>query len=301
MDWSAYADTWPHADTSRFVQARPHRWHVQIMGQEHAPRVLLLHGTGGASHSWRDVAPRLARTYRVVVPDLPGHGFTRLGALQRSSLDLMAQDLAALMEKLDVVPDALIGHSAGGALALRMAQLAQTPPAAVVGVNAALENFEGAAGWLFPMMAKALALNPLVAPTFARMARPTNVERLIGGTGSNIDALGLALYRACISDARHVDGALTMMAQWRLTALEAALERTHMSTLLIAGAEDRAVPPRISSRAAARLPNATLEVLPGLGHLAHEEAPERVTARISDHLRQSLGTRQPNGTAEAPG
>jgi len=288
MDWSDYAETWPNAQASRFVRARPHRWHVQVMGPEGAPCVLLLHGTGGASHSWRDIAPALAASYRVIVPDLPGHGFTRLGALQRSSLDLMAADLATLAAQLDATPDAIVGHSAGGALALRMAQLAETPPRAVVGLNAALENFEGAAGWLFPMMAKALALNPFVAPTFARMARPAGIERLISGTGSRIDALGLALYRACISDARHVEGALTMMAQWRLTALEAALPRTAVPTLLLAGANDRAVPPETSRRAAARLPDATAEVLPRLGHLAHEEAPDEIARRLLAFLSRHL-------------
>ncbi|MEM0936407.1 MAG: alpha/beta fold hydrolase BchO [Pseudomonadota bacterium] len=288
MDWASYADIWPHAATSRFVQARPHRWHVQLMGPEDAPVLLLLHGTGGATHSWRDVAPRLAERFRVVVPDLPGHGFTRLGAMQRSSPDLMAQDLAALLGKLGTPPDAIVGHSAGGALALRLAQRGDARPRALVGLNAALESFAGAAGWLFPIMAKALALNPFVAPTFARMARPTGVERLIGGTGSRIDPLGLALYRACISDARHVDGALTMMAQWRLSALERALPRLELPTLLLAGTDDRAVPPSTSKRAAARLPEGRVELLPGLGHLAHEEAPEEITTRILVFLDRML-------------
>jgi magnesium chelatase accessory protein len=288
MDWASYADTWPHSGHSIFVQARPHRWHLQEMGPEEAPVVLLLHGTGGASHSWRDVAPILAERYRVLVPDLPGHGFTRLGALQRSSLELMTQDLTNLMDKRGARPAAIVGHSAGGALALRMAQKADAPPRAVVGINAALESFEGAAGWLFPMMAKALALNPFVAPTVARMARPGSVERLIEGTGSRLDALGLALYRACISDARHVDGALTMMAQWRLQGLVDALPRTDLPVLLLAADRDRAVPPATAERAAARLPRGEADVLPGLGHLAHEEAPQAVTTRIAAFLARHL-------------
>ena len=50
------------------------RWHVQMMGT--GPQVLLLHGAGAATHSWRDVAPLLARDFTVIAPDLPGHGFT---------------------------------------------------------------------------------------------------------------------------------------------------------------------------------------------------------------------------------
>ena len=295
MDWASYADTWPHAGHSTFVQARPHRWHLQEMGPEEAPVVLLLHGTGGASHSWRDVAPILAARYRVLVPDLPGHGFTRLGALQRSSLELMTQDLTNLMDKRGLRPAAIVGHSAGGALALRMAQKAEAPPRAVVGINAALESFEGAAGWLFPMMAKALALNPFVAPAVARMVRPASVERLIEGTGSRLDAVGLALYRACICDARHVDGALTMMAQWRLQGMVDAIPRTDLPVLLLAADRDRAVPSETAARIAARLPQGEVEMLPGLGHLAHEEAPEAVTKRITAFLDRTLGTADETG------
>lgn len=288
MDWTRYADTWPNSEHSAFVQARPHRWHLQTMGPEDAPTVLLLHGAGGATHSWRDTAPLLATRWRVIAPDLPGHGFTRLGALQRSGLDLMAADLHALLERQGERPAAIVGHSAGGALALRMAQTSRTPLAAAVGLNAALDNFDGAAGILFPMMAKALALNPLVAPTMARLAQPGTVQRLIAGTGSRIDDLGLALYRACISDARHVDGTLTMMSQWRLDRLRAALPQTDVPTLLLAGEEDRAVSPATSERAARRLPQGEAEVLPGLGHLAHEEAPEEVAERIDAFLARHL-------------
>lgn len=288
MDWATYAETWPNGTASRFVQARPHRWHVQVMGPDDAPAVLLLHGTGGATHSWRDFAPLLADQFRVIAPDLPGHGFTRLGALQRSSLDLMSEDVLALLDKLGERPVAIVGHSAGAALALRMAQLHPTPPRAVVGLNAALDNFEGPAGWLFPMMAKALAVNPFVAPTVARVASETSVRSLIEGTGSQLDALGLALYRACISDPRHVDGAITMMSQWRLDALRAGLPQTAVRTLLIAGEADRAVPPETSVRAAARLPEGISEILPGLGHLAHEEEPKAVAGRVLDFLSAQI-------------
>ena len=48
----------------------PHRWHVQVLGE--GPTVLLLHGAGGATHSWRGLAPLLATDHRVVMLDLPG-------------------------------------------------------------------------------------------------------------------------------------------------------------------------------------------------------------------------------------
>jgi magnesium chelatase accessory protein len=284
MDWAAHAGHWPNAAASRFVAARPHRWHVQVMGPEAAPVLLLLHGAGGATHSWRDLAPLLARRYHVIAPDLPGHGFTKLGALQRSGLDPMARDLATLLGRLGAHPAAIAGHSAGGALALRLAEILTPPPGAVIGLNPALDTFKGVAGWLFPMMARALALNPFVAPTVSRMTTPASVRRLIEGTGSRIDPLGLALYRACVSDSRHVDGALTMMAQWRPEILRDRLRRIEVPTLFIVGTQDRAVPPETAEQAATEMPRARVETLPGLGHLAHEEEPGTVAARIEAFL-----------------
>lgn len=71
-----------------------------------------------------------------------------------------------------------------------------------------------------------------------------------------------------------------MIAQWRLDGLVASLPEITLPVLLIAAENDRAVPPEVSEEAAARLPNARLLRLPGLGHLAHEEAPERIAAEI---------------------
>ena len=286
MDWAAQQARWPGAHASRFVQSRPHRWHVQDFGDPAAPPLLLLHGAGGATHSWRGIAPLLAQERRVIAPDLPGHGFTKLGAMQRSSLDLMAQDLAALMARIGVSPVALVGHSAGGALALQMAR--QGHGRAVVGLNPALDSFRGVAGWLFPVMAKALALNPFVAPGFAAMASSRSVRSLVAGTGSTLDEDGLALYRACISDRAHVEGTLTMMAQWRLDGLRAALAGLDLPVLFLTGAEDRAVSPDTGARAASEMPRATHRTMPGLGHLAHEEAPDAVAAEIAGFLSDTL-------------
>src|SRR4051794_41984944 len=65
---------WPNRASSRLVTAGGLRWHVQVAGS--GPVLLLVHGTGAATHSWRDLLPLLARHFTVVAPDLPGHGFT---------------------------------------------------------------------------------------------------------------------------------------------------------------------------------------------------------------------------------
>ncbi len=288
MKWGAQALIWPNRQASRFVDCRPHRWHVQEMGPEgpaEAPLVLLLHGAGGATHSWREVMPRLAGQVRVVGLDLPGQGFTAMGTRSRSGLVHTAEDIAALCRAEGWRPDALVGHSAGAALALQLSRVLEPAPRAIVGINAALEPFPGPAQWAFPLMARMLSANPLTAALFASgIASQGSVAALIRSTGSTIDAEGLALYRAVISDRAHVDGALNMMAQWDLAPLAAALPEIEADVLLLAGERDRAVPPAASARAAKALPHARVEQLPGLGHLAHEEAPQAVAALILAHM-----------------
>ncbi len=283
MDWEG----WPNARHSRFVDIRPHRWHLQEMGA--GPTVLLLHGAGAGTMSFRDLMPLLAADFRVAAVDLPGHGLTRMGTRQRQGLDPMTDDLARLLAAERIAPDLIVGHSAGAAIALRLAGRLTPPPRGVVGINAALGDFKGVAGWLFPAMAKLLALNPLTAHAFARLSSSeASVRSLLRGTGSTPDAETVALYRRLVADPAHVDGALTMMAQWRLDGLRRQLPSLAVPVLLLVGDRDRAVPPATSTDAARMMPDARVVHLAGLGHIAHEEAPETVAAQVRDFARAVL-------------
>jgi magnesium chelatase accessory protein len=264
----------------------PHRWHMQETGQ--GDTLLLLHGAGGSTHSYRSLMPLLARRHRVVAIDLPGQGFTQLGARHRSGLQSMSEDIALLCKQEALSPVAIIGHSAGGAVALELSQRLVSPRGqmpAVVGINAALGTFEGFAGVLFPVFAKLLAALPFSARMFsATSASPERIQALIGSTGSNLDAEGLDLYRRLVADRDHVDGTLLMMAQWDLTPLLETLHTIHTPCLLIAGDRDGTVPPSVSEAAARRLPEATVKHIEA-GHLAQEEDPEMIAGIIEEFLR----------------
>ncbi|SLN32974.1 alpha/beta fold hydrolase BchO [Pseudooctadecabacter jejudonensis] len=279
MKWPEDATGWPMADHSRKVLCRPHRWHVQEAGT--GDTLLLIHGAGGATQSWRGIFPILRETHHVVAVDLPGQGFSENGARARCGLAHMAEDLAALIQQEGWTPNALIGHSAGAAIALQMARSA---PCHVIGINAALSNFKGVAGWLFPMMAKALALNPISAALFAKTTTPAGVRNLIAGTGSKLNAEGEGLYLRLAQDSGHVDATLSMMAQWSLDGLTAALPDIQSRVDLIIANGDKAVPPSSSRNAAHRLADAHLHEVTSLGHLAHEEDPKQIADVIYDVL-----------------
>lgn len=279
LDWNVEGRDWPNRDASRFVAAGGLRWHVQVMGQ--GPVALLAHGTGAATHSWRDLAPLLARRFTVVAPDLPGHGFTATPPRRRLSLPGMAHDLAALCAKLDVKPDIAIGHSAGAAIITRMALDRVIAPKLIVSLNGAYLPFGGLAAQLFSPLAKAMTFNPLVPRLFAWRGRdPAAAHRLLKGTGSTIDARGEALYSRLVGNSGHVAAALQMMANWDLHPLVRDLPRLKAELLLIAGSHDSAIPPDVARRVRELVPAARIELMAGVGHLAHEERPEAVVALI---------------------
>ena len=287
MNISRMPKDWPYRSAARRVKAVPHVWCVLDVGT--GPMVLLLHGAGGSGHSFRNLIPLLAPHYRVIVPDLPGQGFSRAGRRGRLGLDEMAADLCALCRAEGVVPAAIIGHSAGGAIALRMAEIMDPAPF-VIGINAALGEFEGAAGVLFPLMARVLSLLPLIPTVVSRLwGTAARVDGLLSSTGSKIEPAGRAQYLALVQDSGHIEGTLGMMAQWQLQGLVARMPAMTTPILLIATKGDRAVPPRISQGAAAKMRQAEVVVLPELGHLVHEEAPTDVAAVILPWLARKIG------------
>ncbi|MFC6388854.1 alpha/beta fold hydrolase BchO [Methylorubrum zatmanii] len=279
-DWERDGHDWPHRAASRFVEAAGLRWHLQEFGAPTAPGLLLLHGTGAATHSWRGLAPLLAQRFRVMAPDLPGHGFTDPLPARRLSLPGMAEAVGGLIDHLGLSPRLAVGHSAGAAILARMCLDRRIAPDLLVAINGALTPFPGIANILFPSIARVLFLNPITPKVFAWSADRAAVRRLIDGTGSRLDPQGLDLYRRLFTRPGHVSGALGMMANWDLPALSRDLPGLTTRTLLIVGGDDKAIKPEDAFTLRERLPNARVELLRGLGHLAHEEAPERVAGLI---------------------
>ncbi len=277
--WELEGRDWPNRAFSRFVSAGGLRWHVQRMGQ--GPVLLLIHGTGAATHSWRDLATLLASHFTLVAPDLPGHGFTQTPSARGLSLPGMARSLEALLEELETPPDLVLGHSAGAAILARMCLDAAIAPRALISINGALLPLRGLAGHWFSPAAKLLAANPLIPRLFSWQAQsPRAVERLVDSTGSRLDPRGVELYRRLISTPGHVSATIGMMANWDLELMARELPRLQIPLVLVAAEGDLTVRPAEAERVRGLLPDAETILLAGLGHLAHEERPSLVASLV---------------------
>ncbi len=286
--WQRDGRDWPNREASRFVRAAGLQWHVQVMGS--GPVLLLAHGTGAATHSWRALAPLLARHFTVVAPDLPGHGFTEAPATARLSLPGMAKSLHGLVQALNVRPALAAGHSAGAAVLARMTLDGQIAPQGLVSLNGAFVPLEGVPGQIFSPLARLLVGLPLLPQLFAWRAKDDGtVQQILEGTGSRIDAQGVALYGRVIRNPAHAAAALGMMARWDLHPLMRDLPRLKVPLLLVVGSNDRAVPPAQADRVLGLVSGASLAAMPGLGHLAHEERSEDTAALMLEFARSVAG------------
>jgi len=231
---------WPQRQHSRAINAGGWRWHVQVAGR--GPVLVLLHGTGASAHSWAELLPALAAQYTVVVPDLPGHGYTRGERGPAAPADLTLPRIVTALRALLIAlhlppPQAVAGHSAGAALALRWAldlgrerglhpdghpdgqpdRDKTTPPGMaaplVLGFAPSLVAPPALyTQWVAPWMTP-LSTAGWVAGLTARWAGPSGlVDRLLDSTGSSLSTAQRMPYRRLFADAGHVRGSVGFMA-----------------------------------------------------------------------------------------
>jgi magnesium chelatase accessory protein len=289
LDWDTDGMEWPHRSSSSFVRAGGVTWHVQQMGS--GPSIVLIHGTASSLHTWAAVAPIMAGTLSLTMFDLPGHGFTDPVPSDRMTLDAIAARVAELIDYLAIEPEIIVGHSAGASIAAQLVCDGQIiPPRGIISINGALLPFSGAAAWLYPAAARLLSATGIPARLFSRRAAEVGtIERVIGSTGSRLSPPGMSFYRRLFRSEAHVQAALDMMSRWELTRLVDRLSRVELPVHLIACSEDLAVPADQAFRLREMLPYSKVHYLRGCGHLAHEEAPERLAEFVMGLCCDMLG------------
>lgn len=274
---------WPNRQYSQFISVDGVQWHVQTRGE--GPALLMIHGTGASSHSWAALADILADRFTLVMPDLPGQGFSSALPPEEVCIEGFARRLQGLLQALGIRPKLLVGHSAGAVIATHLTLHAQFSPAAIVSINGAFLPFGSAAAPVFNRLAQWLSKSRLLAYVTAAHGlfhRP--IRNMLVETGSNPSAQMMQCYRELISRPDHVTGTLKMMAGWDLGNQRQLLPSLRTPLHLIACSNDRTVSPWQSERLSEFVACSKLYTIPDLGHLGHEEDP----APFADIIQATL-------------
>ena len=235
--------------------------------------VVVLHGLFGSLSNWKRIARQLAGERRMVTADLRNHG--RSPWSDDVSYPAMAEDVAALIDRLGIDAPIIVGHSMGGKVAMTLAQQQPERVAGLVVVDIA----------------------PVVYPHSHIDLIHTLLEIDLSAIGSRKDfdavlsaslpdpALRMFLSQNLVFD----DGAY----RWRinLRALAAGMDlltgypelpgaKYPGPACFVYGAESDYVMPQYLPAIRSRFPHATLQRVDGAGHWVHAEAPDRVMSAI---------------------
>jgi pimeloyl-ACP methyl ester carboxylesterase len=269
----------------RFAQVRGSRLRYLVRGE--GEPLVLVHGLGGAASNWLALAPLLLPGRRLLVPELPGHGGSEPLPAARN-LNTYADSLAALIEREGFPPAAVVGHSLGGAIALRLAirrpdAVSRLVLAAAAGISSGTRSARYAltiTGILKP--------GRRIAPHRRLVARSPVLKSLIFGRWGAADpqALPAEVVEAFLSGpARHTD---TVSAAKALMQDDprADLDRVQCPSLVLWGARDNQLPIGDAFDYARRL-RGRLRVIADCGHLLIGERPDACADAIESFLAAS--------------
>ncbi|ORW87564.1 alpha/beta hydrolase [Mycobacterium sp. IEC1808] len=253
------------------------------------PAVLFIHGMAGSSATWHAIIPQLSKKYRVIAPDLLGHG---MSAKPRGdySLGAFAVFLRDLLDELGVDRATVIGQSLGGGIAMQFAHQHREhcERLALIG-----------SGGLGPDLSPVLRILSAPGAEFVLpVVAPQPVLNLGNKLGSWLTSAGVQSPRAgqmwhaysSLSDRRTRQAflrTLRSVVDYRGQAVS-ALNKIHltagMPVVLIWGDQDRIIPVAHAYAAHDALDGSRLEVLEGIGHFPHVEAPSAVAEILEDFI-----------------
>ncbi len=247
--------------------------HHLVDGPADAPVVVLANSIGSTHRMWDAQLPALAERYRVIRFDNRGHGESPVPP-GPYTIDDLAGDEVALLDRLGVADAHLVGLSLGGMMAMTVAA---AHPERVRSLG---------------LLCTSALLGP---PEMWRDRARTAREQGMGALGP----AGVARWLSEPFSKEHPDVVARVQAMLEATPPEgyaaacAAIEQMDLRdrlpsitapTMAIAGSEDPATPPEHLRAIAETIPGARLEVLDGAAHMATVEQPEQVTALLLAHL-----------------
>lgn len=254
----------------RFVRVGEQLVHTEQMGT--GEPVVLLHGFGGSTYSWREVMPELARSYRVVAIDLNGFGYTERPKSRESyTREAQGKLVLGVLDALGIDRAHIFGHSYGGGLTLYLASRHPERFRSMVLVDSSAPTYSD------DRRNRAAGLRPL-SELFVRSValRPGMIRKALLRSYWDDSKVTPELVQAYL-DRLRVEG--VGRAYVGLTALAKPGERVDLKkidvpTLIIWGAHDTVISPGGGRRAAELMPRAEFVLLEKSGHMPMEEEPE---------------------------
>jgi pimeloyl-ACP methyl ester carboxylesterase len=271
------------APAGDFVRAGGQLVHAEQAGE--GEPVVLLHGFGASSYSWRKVIPALAAGHRVVAIDLNGFGYTqRPRAAAAYTREGQVELVLGVMDALGIDRAHVFGHSYGGGLSLFLASRHPERLRTLVLVDSSAPTYPD------DRRSRAAAFRPL-ANVFLRTVAlsPGMIRRALRHSFYDDSRITPELVEAYL-DRLLVEGADD--AFYGLTAPRAApgpkveLEAIRVPTLAVWGDEDELISRASGQRAAARIPGSEFVVIEKCGHIPMEEKPEEFLQAVLPFLER---------------
>ena len=234
------------------------------------PAVLLVHGFGGHTFSFRHTIPALEREYRVIAVDLMGFGFSERPADADYSLAAHATRVLGLLDYLGIEKAAAVGHSMGGEVVMRMAAIAPDRIARLV-----------LAGSVSGDRVPTLPTTPLIKPFLPAMARLTSrlmLKRSVDDP-SVITPEMREGYLAPMRIKGSMDGLYKILRDGRGDG-KIDFDRITQPVIILWAENERIVPGVALSRLRKRFPDAEVVIVEDAGHLLLEEQPAACNAAI---------------------
>lgn len=293
LEKSHYCGKQAKGFTERQVELEGVKLHVHEAGQGDPP-VVLVHGFGGTSYSWRYLLPALALHHRVLTFDLPGHGYSE----KPHDYDYSAIHLGKLLreflieEKVDHA--ILVGNSYGGAISLAAIVRSQEEdgPDQKLVSKLVLIDSAGYPQKLPPhvLLLKIPILNRLLpAITPPKVLMHIVVSSMYGE--GHCEKEQIAEY----ANAYRTRGTRRAFRQYVKQMLPKDIgeytrkyKDVRVPTLVITGDRDKVVPMKVAQQFDQDIPDSTLVVVKGAGHIPQEEAPEKVLEALSTFLGEPL-------------
>ncbi len=268
------------APPSTFVDIAGVRLHLRDTGPRDAPAVVMLHGFGASLHTWDDWAALLESDDRIIRIDLPGFGLTGPDPTGDYTDARSIAVLLALLDRLGVQRATFIGNSMGGRIAWAFAAAHPDRVAKLVLVSP--DGFAGP-GVEYGKPQEVPALMQVLPYTLPRSMLRANLAIAYADQGRLTDATVQRAYDMMVAPGVR-SAIVARMRQLVLPDPVPLLRRLAMPTLLLWGDKDGMIPVSNAQDYLAALPNASLVVVPGIGHVPQEEAPRETITPLRDFL-----------------